>query len=123
VDSCALILAFTVFENTMNQTAAATASSSSSSASAAFRFAFVHGQWHADIVGRAREGFLAELARQGFPAEAVDTFEVPGAFEIPLHAKRLAETGRYDAIVASAACRRRRHLPPRLRRRHRCLRA
>ncbi len=66
------------------------------------RFAFVHGQWHADIVGRAREGFLAELARQGFPADAVDTFGVPGAFEIPLHAKRLAETGRYAAIVASA---------------------
>lgn len=66
------------------------------------RFAFVHGQWHADIVERAREGFLAELARQGIPADAVDTFPVPGAFEIPLHAKRLAETGRYAAIIASA---------------------
>jgi 6,7-dimethyl-8-ribityllumazine synthase len=32
----------------------------------------------------------------------VDTFEVPGAFEIPLHAKRLALTGRYSAVVAAA---------------------
>ena len=66
------------------------------------RFAFVHGQWHADIVERALEGFTAELGRQGIPADAVDVFGVPGAFEIPLHAKRLAETGRYAAIVASA---------------------
>jgi 6,7-dimethyl-8-ribityllumazine synthase len=91
--SCALILAFTVCRRTMNQ---------SSVASSRPRFAFVHGQWHADIVERAREGFLAELARQGIPADAVDTFPVPGAFEIPLHAKRLAESGRYAAIVASA---------------------
>jgi 6,7-dimethyl-8-ribityllumazine synthase len=83
----------------MNQSVA---SSSGSPASQRPRFAFVHGLWHAEIVDRAREGFLAELARHGVPAEAVDTFGVPGAFEIPLHAKRLAETGRYAAIVASA---------------------
>lgn len=32
----------------------------------------------------------------------VDIFDVPGALEIPLHAKTLAETGRYDAILGTA---------------------
>ena len=67
-----------------------------------WRFAFIHAQWHADIVGRAREAFMAELARHRIPPEAVDHFSVPGAFEIPLHARRLASTGRYHAIVACA---------------------
>ena len=35
------------------------------------------------------------------PPTEVDLFEVTGAFEIPLHAKRLAESGRYRAVVAS----------------------
>jgi 6,7-dimethyl-8-ribityllumazine synthase len=35
------------------------------------------------------------------PADGVDLFEVTGAFEIPLHAKRLAESGRYRAVVAA----------------------
>jgi 6,7-dimethyl-8-ribityllumazine synthase len=63
------------------------------------RFAFIHAQWHAPIVVRARDAFLAELARQPVPA-TVDVFEVPGAFEIPLHARKLADSGRYAAVVA-----------------------
>ena len=66
------------------------------------RLAFIHAQWHADIVGRARDAFLAELARHRIPPEAVDVFAVPGAFELPLHARKLADTGRYEAIVACA---------------------
>jgi 6,7-dimethyl-8-ribityllumazine synthase len=66
------------------------------------RYAFVHAQWHADIVHCARDAFLAELARHRIPRDAVDVFEVPGAFEIPLHTRRLAATGRYAAIVACA---------------------
>jgi 6,7-dimethyl-8-ribityllumazine synthase len=65
-----------------------------------WRFAFIQAQWHADIVRQARDAFFAELARHHIPAEAVDTFDVPGAFEIPLHAHRLARSGRYAAIVA-----------------------
>ena len=51
---------------------------------------------------QAREAFLAEMARQGVPADRIDLFDVPGAFEIPLHARRLALSGRYAAIVACA---------------------
>lgn len=61
------------------------------------RFAFVKANWHADIVGRALEGFLETV-----PPAAVDVFDVPGAFELPLMAKDLAKTGRYAAVVAAA---------------------
>jgi 6,7-dimethyl-8-ribityllumazine synthase len=65
------------------------------------RVAFIQASWHADIVGRAREGFLAELVQQGCSTDAVEVISVPGAFEIPLHAKVLAQSGQYDAIVAA----------------------
>lgn len=65
------------------------------------RFAFVQSLWHRDIVDQAREGFKAEIARRGLPESAVDYFEVPGAFELPLHAKVLAETGLYAGIVCA----------------------
>ncbi len=37
----------------------------------------------------------------GHSRDSLEFFEVPGAFEIPLHARRLAQTGRYDGIVAA----------------------
>jgi 6,7-dimethyl-8-ribityllumazine synthase len=75
--------------------------SASSSATAGLRIAVVSASWHRDIVERAHEGIDAELARQGLdPAATLAHFAVPGAFEIPLHAKKLAESGRFDAVVA-----------------------
>ena len=68
---------------------------------AATRIAFVQALWHRDIVGRGRDAFLAELGRLDVPRSRVDVFEVPGSLEIPLHAKRLAKSGRYAAIVAA----------------------
>ncbi len=64
------------------------------------RFAFIQAHWHHDIVNQGRDAFLAEMARHGVTQDAIDLFEVPGAFEIPLHAKKLAACGRYAAIVA-----------------------
>lgn len=61
------------------------------------RFAFIKAQWHADIVDRALDGFL-ELV----PPEQVDVFDVPGAFEMPLMAKRLAQSGKFAAIACAA---------------------
>lgn len=68
----------------------------------ALHIAFVEAGWHADIVEKSRAGFLAEIARAtaGGTAE-ISLFEVPGSFDIPLMAKKLAETGDYDAIVAA----------------------
>lgn len=65
------------------------------------RIAFIRARWHDDIVDRAHEGFLAEAARL-IPGVEVETFDVPGAFEMPLAAKKLAQTGRFDAVVAAA---------------------
>ena len=66
------------------------------------RIAFVQAQWHADIVHQARDAFLEEMQRLGVARERIDIFDVPGAFEIPLHAKRLARSGAYAGIVACA---------------------
>ncbi|HZF80830.1 MAG TPA: 6,7-dimethyl-8-ribityllumazine synthase [Rubrivivax sp.] len=66
------------------------------------RIAVVCAGWHADLVGRAREALLNELQRLEHPPNAVDCFEVPGAFEIPLLAQRLARGGRHQAIMAIA---------------------
>ncbi len=65
------------------------------------RIAFVQSCWHREIVDQCRDSFLAELRERGVPGELIDRFEVTGAFEIPLHAKRLAESGRYRAVVAA----------------------
>src|SRR5215475_9265853 len=65
------------------------------------KIAFIQSCWHKDIVDQARLSFLAEMARRGFPDDAIDRYEVPGAFEIPLLAKQLAQRGRYGAIVAA----------------------
>ena len=66
------------------------------------RIAFVQATWHKPIVDRARDSFTDEIGSLGVPKNEIDFFEVPGAFEIPLHAKRLAQTGKYSAIVAAA---------------------
>jgi 6,7-dimethyl-8-ribityllumazine synthase len=66
------------------------------------RIAFVQAGWHADIVDQAYQGFAAEMANHGYTENAIDRFQVPGAFEIPLHAQTLAKTGRYAAIIGAA---------------------
>ncbi|WP_309090297.1 6,7-dimethyl-8-ribityllumazine synthase [Phenylobacterium sp.] len=67
----------------------------------AARVAFVHALWHADIVREAYNGFVDEIVSLGFAESAIERFETPGAFEIPLHAQTLARSGRYAAIVAA----------------------
>ncbi len=63
--------------------------------------AFIKASWHKEIVGKALEGFQQELTLQNVAAE-VKALDVPGAFEMPLLAQRLAKTGHYDAIVCAA---------------------
>lgn len=68
---------------------------------AATQIAFVQATWHRNIVDKAREGFAEQIGTHGIAGDALEFFEVPGAFEIPLTAKRLALTGRYRAVVAA----------------------
>lgn len=69
--------------------------------SSSSRIAFVQSCWHREIVDRSRDAFLQAMAEGGVDRSSIDLFEVPGAFEIPLHAKILAKSGRYQAIVAA----------------------
>ncbi len=65
------------------------------------RVAFVQSGWHKQIVDECRSSFMTEIGRSGVAESRVDVFEVTGAFEIPLHAKKLADSGLYSAIVAA----------------------
>lgn len=65
------------------------------------RIAFIRADWHGDIVGKCHAAFVETVAERGFATDRIDTFTVPGVFEIPLQAKLLAKSGRYGAIVAS----------------------
>ena len=63
------------------------------------RIAFVQSCWHREIVDQCRDSFIAEMKRSGYAEADIACFEVAGAFEIPLHAKLLAQSGQYDAVV------------------------
>ena len=65
------------------------------------RVAFVQSAWHRDVVAECRAAFIAEAEVRHIPRTAIDVFEVPGSFEIPLHVQILAKTRRYTAIVAA----------------------
>jgi 6,7-dimethyl-8-ribityllumazine synthase len=65
------------------------------------RLAFVQSTWHEEIVDKCRDSFLDEIVRLGVARDTIDLFRVPGAFEIPLHAKRLAASDRYAAVVGA----------------------
>jgi len=77
------------------------AANNTNTSTAKNRIAFIQACWHKEIVDQCRISFTAEIAKLGFPESSIDFFEVPGAFEIPLHAKLLAKTGKYAGIVAS----------------------
>jgi 6,7-dimethyl-8-ribityllumazine synthase len=64
-----------------------------------FRFAIVASRWNEFITGRLVEGALDALERLGVNEGSVSIYRVPGAFEIPLLAKRLAQSRRFDAII------------------------
>jgi len=66
------------------------------------KIAFIRASWHKDIVDQARIGFLDEIKTHGIGEENIEVFDVPGAYEIPLLAKRLAKSGNYDVIIATA---------------------
>lgn len=67
---------------------------------AGVRLAIVASRWNPRIVDTLVEGARQALADHGVSAEALDVVRVPGAWEIPLAAARLAAAGRHQAIVA-----------------------
>ena len=67
---------------------------------AGLRFAVVVSRFNNFITERLLQGAVDALERGGAGSKDVDVVHVPGSFELPLTAKKLAGTGRYDAIVA-----------------------
>ena len=67
------------------------------------RIAVVCGRFNDLITERLLAGARDAFARHGVDEEAVDVAWVPGAFEVPLIAKRMAQTGTYDAVVTLGA--------------------
>jgi len=67
------------------------------------RFAIIVSRFNSFIGERLVEGALDALHRHGTDPTAITTVRVPGAFEIPLVAKRLAATGEYDALICLGA--------------------
>jgi len=63
------------------------------------RVAFIQASWHSDIIGEGRKTFIEEMKKAGFPESNIDIYEVPGSLEIPLQAKLLAQSGKYNAIT------------------------
>ena len=64
-----------------------------------FRFAIVASRWNDFVSSRLIEGAIDALERLGADEREVEVFKVPGAFEIPLLALRLAETEKFAAII------------------------
>jgi len=67
---------------------------------AGLRFAVVVSRFNSFITERLLQGALDALERSEAAGKNVQVMHVPGAFELPLTAKKLAQTGRYDAIIA-----------------------
>ena len=63
------------------------------------RFAIVVARWNAVITDRLLEGALDCLVRSGAERGHVEIVRVPGSWEIPAAARKLAETRRFDAII------------------------
>jgi 6,7-dimethyl-8-ribityllumazine synthase len=68
-----------------------------------FRFAIIVSRFNDFISSRLMEGAMDALRRHGATEENMFLVKVPGAFEIPIVAKRLAQSGSYDAVVCLGA--------------------
>ena len=64
------------------------------------RFGVVVSRFNSFITERLLQGALDALGRSGAASKNVDVAHVPGSFELPLVAKKMAQSGRYDAIIA-----------------------
>ncbi len=67
------------------------------------RVAVVAARFNEAVTSKLVEGALAGLARHGVSEDAVEVAWVPGAFEIPLVARRFAMSGRFDAVICLGA--------------------
>jgi 6,7-dimethyl-8-ribityllumazine synthase len=67
------------------------------------KFALVVSRFNDFITAKLLSGALDALVRSGAADEDLEVVKVPGAFEIPLVAKKMAKTGRFDAVICLGA--------------------
>lgn len=67
------------------------------------KFGLVVSRFNSFICDRLVEGAIDSLLRHGASREDIQIVRVPGAFEIPMTAKKMAATGRYDALICLGA--------------------
>lgn len=67
------------------------------------RYVLVTARFNDFITARLVDGALDALRRHGVADEAITIVRVPGSFELPLVCRRVAESGRYDAVIALGA--------------------
>ncbi len=64
-----------------------------------FRFAVIASRWNDFLTSKLTEGALDTLERLGAAEKNVEVFKVPGSYELPLTAQKVAEGGNFDAII------------------------
>ena len=67
------------------------------------KFAIVVSRYNESITNKLLEGAVRTLVEHGVADDAIDVAWVPGAFEIPLVADRLAKSGQYSAVICLGA--------------------
>ncbi len=67
------------------------------------KYALLVSRWNSFVVEHLKEGAIDTLRRQGVTDDNIEVIYAPGAFEFPLAAQKIAETKKYDAIIALGA--------------------
>jgi len=67
-----------------------------------FRFAIVVARWNDFLTAKLLDGAVDALERLGANEDSIEIFKIPGAFEIPLAALRVAQSGKFDAVICIA---------------------
>ena len=67
------------------------------------KIAIVVSRFNEPVTSKLKEGAISELKKHGVKEQAIAVFDVPGAVEIPLLAKKLAQTKQYAAIITLGA--------------------
>ncbi|MFT5082132.1 MAG: 6,7-dimethyl-8-ribityllumazine synthase [Lentisphaeria bacterium] len=67
------------------------------------RYALLVSRWNSFVVEHLKDGAIDTLRRQGVSDQNIEIIYAPGAFEFPLAAQKLAQSKKYDAIIALGA--------------------
>jgi len=78
---------------------AAIAAAAASRDGSGMRIGIVYSQWYHELMARLTENATRALIENGVSADLIDHVPVPGSFELPVGAKVLLDTGRYDAVI------------------------